>query len=291
MRDGAVSIDMTIEEATEAWLSRYTSANTRAAYSSDVRAFLNWLGDEAAAIVATTDELNEYRAERESRGISPATIDRQFAALRAFYAAACEVGLCAQNPFGARSQATAATSSTSSLTAEDVARLEQAAAHDPRTAVLVQLLLAQGMRLVEILGLDHADVSGPRTARRLRVPRHGGVVSVVLDPAGSRSLDALERTTGSPGPLFLGPARGRAGSVRLTRFGADHLLKQAAAAAGIDRPVSANVLRRTHVTNAQRERVPIDDIRQTMGHLDVRTTRRYLTPADVNQPTNNPERS
>jgi site-specific recombinase XerD len=85
--------------------------------------------------------------------------------------------------------------------------------------------------------------------------------------------------------LFIGPRRGRAGSVRLTRFGADHLIKQAATAAGIERPVSANVLRRTHVTTAQRAGVAIDDIQRTMGHTDVRTTRRYMEPAGTEQPT------
>jgi integrase len=101
-----------------------------------------------------------------------------------------------------------------------------------------------------------------------------------LGDSASRSVGELERYSPSPGPLFVGPPRSRADPIRLTRFGADHLLKQAAAAAGIKRPVSANVLRRTHVTAAQRAGVPIEEIRQHMGHRDVRTTRRYLTPTD-----------
>jgi hypothetical protein len=35
MRDVPVDIDMTIEQATAIWLSRYSSANTRAAYGAD----------------------------------------------------------------------------------------------------------------------------------------------------------------------------------------------------------------------------------------------------------------
>ena len=298
MRDVPVGIDMTIEQATDIWLSRYSAANTRAAYASDLRAFLSWFGDLADAMGATTDDLTQYRGERESHGISPATVDRQFAALRAFYDAAQELGLCADNPLGNRPQAVAATSATGTLTPAEVSRLYGAAAGDPRTAALVRLLLGAGMRLAEILALDHADVSGPRHARRLRIVRHGGALSVALDRAGSRSIGDLERTTVGPGPLFIGPSRGRAGSTRLTRFGADHLIKRAATAAGIERPVSANVLRRTHVTTAQHAGVPIDDIRQTMGHTDVRTTRRYFTsPGDQHHPDqhhsdqHHPERS
>ena len=108
----------------------------------------------------------------------------------------------------------------------------------------------------------------------------------MLDRAGRVRSASSSRRHVSPGPLFIGPSRGRAGSTRLTRFGADHLIKQAATAAGIERPVSANVLRRTHVTTAQRAGVPIDDIRHTMGHIDVRTTRRYLDTVR-DQMTNN----
>jgi integrase/recombinase XerD len=193
--------------------------------------------------------------------------------------------VCPENPFGTRVHPVTATSVTGTLSAEDVVRLQAAAADDPRTEVLVQLLLGEGMRLAEVLALDHADVSGPRNAKRLRIRRRGESVSVALDRAVSRSIGALERTTCDPGPLFIGPSRGRAGSTRLTRFGADHLLKQAAKAAGIEQPVSANVLRRTHVTHAEQDGVPIDDIRRSMGHLDVRTTRRYLTPQQPTSPT------
>jgi integrase/recombinase XerD len=291
MREAPLRLDVSLEQATDIWLARYASANTRAAYSSDLRAFLSWLGDGWEALAATPELLTRYRTERESAGVSATTLDRQFAALRAFYAAACEFGVCASNPLGARPQAVTTTSATTSLTADEVALLEAAAAADPRTTVLVQLLLGEGMRLAEILALDHADVTGPRNAKRLRVIRHGGAQSVELDRVRSHSVVELQRTTRDPGPLFVGPSRGRAGSTRLTRFGADHLLKVAANAAGIERVVSANVLRRTHVTNAEGSGVPIDDIRRRMGHRDVRTTRRYLTPPDSDQPTHSPERS
>jgi len=290
MREVPLRIDVTIEEATDAWLSRYSSANTRAAYSSDLRAFLSWFGDDSSALEVTPDTISRYRAERESSGISDATLNRQFTALRAFYATIRELGSRVDNPFGSRPEAAIQSSTTGVLDTHDVTRLESAAAADPRTAVLVRLLLVEGMRLADVLALDHADVSGPRHARRLRVLRRSDADGITLDRAGSRSLTALEQTTPRPGPLFVGPARGRAAR-RLTRFGADHLLKHAAAAAGIAQSVSANVLRRTHVTNSRRDGVPIDDIRETMGHRDVRTTRRYLVQPDVGQETPNPERS
>ena len=289
MGDVRIDLNVTIEQATEAWLSRYGSPNTRAAYASDLRSFLAWHGGAAPGIDVTPDALTQFRAERLSAGASTATIDRQFSALRAFFDAACELGLCHDNPFGARRQTLTTESGTGTLTATEVALLRAASTSDPRTDVLVQLLVDEGLRLAEVLALDHADVSGSRHAKRLRVVRHGRATSIELDRSASQSVGALQRSSTDPGPLFTGPGRGRAGSIRLTRFGADHLLKRAAAAAGITRPLSANVLRRTHVTTAQRAGTPIDEIRQRMGHRDVRTTRRYLAPTNTNQP--HPERS
>lgn len=285
VRDIPIRIDVSLAEATELWLSRYSSANTRAAYGADVRGFFTWRGGAPAGLEITPEELAEYRTERASAGASPATIDRQFAALRAFYGAARELGWCDQNPFGSRPPAAAAPSETPSLTPGEVSRLREASAVEPRTDVLVHLLLGEGLRLAEVLALDHADVSGSRHAKRLRIVRHGNPAAVELDRAASQSVGALERSSPKPGPLFTGPSRGRSGPARLTRFGADHLLKQAAASAGIERPVSSNVLRRAHVATAQSAGATIDEIRRNMGHRDVRTTRRYLAPGIPNQPS------
>jgi site-specific recombinase XerD len=278
MREVPVSVSMTVGQAADVWLAGYASDNTRLAYASDLRAYLAWFDDESDALGAEPGDLTRYRHEREASGVALSTVDRQFAALRAFYAAACELGACNQNPFGSRPQQVPAESATGVLTPRESDDLRQASCGDVRTAVLVQLLLSEGMRLSEVLGLDHDDVSGGSGAKRLRVRRHGRPIDLTVDRDSSRSIDRLQRAlTHGDGPLLTGPRRaGR--PTRLTRFGADHLLKQAATAAGIERPVSANVLRRTHVATAQRAGVHIEDIRQRMGHRDVRTTRRYLQP-------------
>ena len=279
MKSVPVSVQMTAQQVADTWLAAYTSDNTRLAYGSDLRAFLDWFDDDSGVLAADQVVLAHYRAEREASGLARTTVDRQFAALRAFYAAACELGACSESPFGARRRAHTLESATGVLTSAECDRLLDASGRDLRTAVLVQLLLGEGIRLTEVLGLDRDDVSGSVRSKRLRIRRHGRPVEIPIDPANSRSIDRLQRaaTADSDGPLLTGPPRGGR-SMRLTRFGADHLLKQSAAAAGIERPVSANVLRRTHVTIADRAGVHIEDIRHRMGHRDLRTTRRYLPP-------------
>jgi site-specific recombinase XerD len=282
MRQDRLSVATTLGEAADAWLGGYTSSNTRLAYGADLRTFLAWFDQDSDALVVDPAALARYRREREASGVVPSTIDRQFAALRAFYAVACELGACTDNPFHVRPAAAAIESATEPLTSHESDRLLNVCGIDPRVAVLVRLLLCEGMRLTEVLGLDHHDVSGGAATKRLLIRRHGRPIELVVDRASSRSIDRVQRAANHDGALLTGPSRGDR-SMRLTRFGADHLLKQAAAAAQIGRPVSANVLRRTHVTMAQRAGVHIEDIRHQMGHRDVRTTRRYLLPDPTQQ--------
>jgi integrase/recombinase XerD len=280
-----IPVSLTVEQAADIWLASYGSANTRLAYGSDLRAYLSWFDEAAEALDATAGDLTKYRIEREASGVAPATVSRQFAALRAFYATAQRLGVCAANPFGERHHVAPTVSPTETLTTDEIERLQRASSIDPRTAVLVQLLLGEGMRLAEVLALDHGDVSGGSGAKKLAVRRQGRSVTIPLTRESFRFIARLQRTTDGPGPLLTGPARRSGGRPRLTRFGADLLLKRAARSAGIARTVSANVLRRTHVTVAQRAGVHIDEIRDRIGHRDVRTTRRYMDPDSTSSRT------
>ena len=60
---------------------------------------------------------------------------------------------------------------------------------------------------------------------------------------------------------------------RLTRFGADHLLKKLATTGN---PISANALRRFHITTHHATGADLDTVRTRAGLNDIRTVRRHL---------------
>lgn len=280
MTKSPVAVSLTPDQVSSAWLARYTSANTRAAYGGDLRTFLAWCARGAHnPFAATAAEILGYRQERESTGVGAATIARHFAALRAFYAAAEEFGACPTSPFEGRPAGVVTESATGVMTRSDVEKMYLSTAADPRCAVLVRLLLGDGLRLSECLAIDHEHITGSTRTKRVRVQRHGRATIVELSAATSADVARLQRVSSKGGPLLLGQSHGAAAPERLTRFGADFLLKQAAQAVGIRQMVSANVLRRTHAALAHEAGTHVDDIRDRMGHRDVRTTRRYLTPA------------
>jgi integrase len=175
---------------------------------------------------------------------------------------------------------------TQSLSDEQIARL-LAVSSDRRTAVLIRLLVLEGLGLAEILALDHDDIVGSRHSKSVQLTRHGRAQSISLDAETCAALVALQRSSGSTGPLFAAAQPAGSGQ-RITRFGADYLLKQASVAAGLGDMVSANTLRRSHAAAAQRRGVHVLDTRDRMGHSDVRTTHRHLSgEAVINPPKAN----
>jgi integrase len=171
---------------------------------------------------------------------------------------------------------------TQSLTDEEIARLLTVTV-DPRTSLLIRLMLFEGLGLSEVLALDHEQIVGTRRSMSAELLRHGRPQSISLDLDTCSAVAALQRVYGASGPLFAAAQPAGSGQ-RITRFGADYLIKQAAAAAGLDTTVSANVLRRSHAAVAERQGVHILDTRDRMGHRDVRTTYRHLSdPSNINQ--------
>ena len=156
--------------------------------------------------------------------------------------------------------------------ADRAALFAAAGERNPKTASLVGLLLLDGVKLGEALCADAGHFSDPPGA--LNVKRRGRVQRVPVCAATVAAIHSYlaARTTG---PLFLSDTRGREDQ-RLTRSGAHYLLKQAGAAAGMSRPVSANTLRRSYVTDAHDAGVAVEDIQASVGHYDRRTTLRLL---------------
>lgn len=171
---------------------------------------------------------------------------------------------------------------TASLTDQQIDRL-LAVTRDPRTALLVRLLLLEGFGLGEILALDHQHIVGARRSMSAELVRHGRPQSIALHNDTCAAVSVLQRSVGTTGPLLAAAQPAGAGQ-RISRFGADYLIKQAAAVAGLNASVSANTLRRSHALVAQRQGVHILDTRDRMGHRDVRTTHRHLGGDSLSKP-------
>jgi integrase/recombinase XerD len=269
----------------EGWLSSQPSSNTRAAYSSDLDVFGRWCVRQGAIpLTADTATLVAFQLARQAAGDSDSTIRRRWSALSSFYDYAVEHRLAASNPAVGVDRPKVLTgdpSPTLRLSPEAVAGYRaSAAALDPRLDALVALLVSDGLKVGEALALDIDDVSRRSSATTITLRRRGESKRIVLDPDSAK---AVRRCVGArrTGPVFISEKSTRSERPsRLTRFGADHLIRQLRTDNKPER-VTANALRRFHIATRESGGTVLDKIRDRAGLADVRSVRRYTRADDT----------
>ena len=277
----------------DTWLAGHASANTRSAYRTDLAMFGRWCAQHhSVPLAADTATLAAFGLARQAAGDSDATMRGRWSSLSSFFQYAVHTGNAASNPVDGVDRPVELSgnpSRTTLLSADAVdACLAMAALLDPRLEALVAMLVRDGIKLGEALAIDVDDISGrpPRTSVTIR--RNGKTRRVTLDESTAR---ALRRCAGrrTDQPLFISDHRARTRTPqRLSRFGADHLLRQLRY--DNDERVTANELRRFYITSQHQSGAALDDLRDDAGLSDTRGITRFVakhqpSPASSATPT------
>ncbi|HEY6291353.1 MAG TPA: tyrosine-type recombinase/integrase [Terriglobia bacterium] len=168
------------------------------------------------------------------------------------------------------------------LSVEEVARF-WSSFRTARDLALVGLMLLQGLRSAEVLGLNEDDVL--LAEAQLRVRGKGNKLRFLpLAPETVQLLDhyrRLEQPHPGPAALFVslkGPARG----TRMTRAGLRSLFRYHRQRTGI-KLANPHRFRHTFASDMVRGGISLPALMHLMGHADIQTTLRYVqvTPQDV----------
>lgn len=280
MRDAIFRSRTNLPDLVEAWLATQSSVNTRAAYRADLNVFGKWCAQSTAIpLAADTKTLIAFQAARRTAGDSDATVRRRWSSLASFYDHAIMTGAIDVNPVAGVQRPSVPSGNHSNTdvlsdkTVDDY--LAIAAGLDPRLDALVSLLVFDGLKLGEALALDVDDINGRPPKTSLTIRRHGTSRRLVLTEASARAVRRCARRR-SGEPLFTSASRATETSSarRLTRFGADHLIRQLSD--GNPTRVTANALRRFFITSSHAAGNAIDEIQYDAGLSDRRGVRRYL---------------
>jgi site-specific recombinase XerD len=271
------------QSAIETWLGSQASANTRAAYRSDLKVFGTWCARQGAMpLTADAATLVAFQAARAAAGDSSSTIRRRWSALSSFYDFLVDSELRSINPVAGadRPRVTAGDPSpTVRLSPEAVATCRaMAAALDPRLDALVALLVYDGLKVAEALALDVDHVAGRPPRTTITVRRRGEIHRVLLH---SDSARAVRRCVGKrrTGPVFISERASASDTpTRLTRFGADHLIRQLRTDDATEL-VTANALRRFHISEGHLSGSVLEHVRDRAGLADIRSVMRYVDTA------------
>ena len=271
----------------DVWLDSLSrvAPSTRAVYERDMRALVRWF--ESAGLSGpdkvTRRDLRMYLSELHSSGYARRTTARKASVIRRYFGWACRTNQLVTDPSAALSAPRGTATLPTVLSAAELDSLfegstaaQATAAAEPeielRDRAIVELLYGSGLRVSELCGLRHEDLSGPsdsitvwgKGSKQRRVP--------VSEPAAAALEDWISSgrpkmvTEVSPDDRVFLNRRGRALSPRDVR----RLLDGRSLS-----PTHPHALRHTFATHLLDGGADLRSVQELLGHEDLATTQIY----------------
>nr|HID12404.1 site-specific tyrosine recombinase XerD [Anaerolineae bacterium] len=259
------------------------SHHTIAAYRNDLTQFLTYLAGETVSSwqdVERTYILN-YILYLKEREYAPSTVARKVAAVKSFFHFLVADGVLQDDPTAAVDSPPVEKHLPHPLSPEEMARLlaEPTKSSTPKALrdwALLELMYATGMRASEVIGLkmDAVDLEagtvrclGKGNKERILplYERAQEALGAYLENGRGRLLQGRNETA-----LFVNH-RGRP----LTRQGLWLIVKEYAAAAGIERQVTPHTLRHSFATHMLDGGAGLREVQQLLGHASISSTQVY----------------
>jgi len=263
------------------WMERGLSANTLAAYQSDLRGFADWLAGRGRGLAgAERTDLLDYLSLLALQGRKPRSAARLLSCLRQFYQHLLRQGAVAADPSARVEAPKLGRPLPKSLTEAQVEALlaapDTGEARGHRDRTMLEVLYATGLRVSELVGLTPEQVSLVQGV--VRVTGKGGKERLV--PVGEEALSWLRDFWGGPRRELLGgrpcdylfPTRR---SDCMTRQAFWQLIKRYALQAGIGTGLSPHTLRHAFATHLLNHGADLRVVQLLLGHSDLSSTQIY----------------
>jgi integrase/recombinase XerD len=269
--------------AYENYLSKVkqASSNTVASYLRDIRQFAEWLqvNEDISVVDATQLNIGEYLSHLEGEGRSGATVSRNLASLKNFYAYLVSTGFVEKTPVidihidrGEKKLPQILTGREIELLLAQPACLD---AKGFRDKAMLEVMYATGIRVSELIELNVEDVNLDlgilkcNSSKKTRaIPIYPGALralSVYLKDIRSSLIASNEEKA-----LFV-----NINGSRMSRQGFWKILKHYQAAAHIDKEITPHTLRHSFAVHLLENGADIGSVQELMGHSDISSTQMY----------------
>jgi site-specific recombinase XerD len=264
------------------------SEHTLRAYESDLNDAVQFFGARRRLCDVGKDDLRRYIQHlRQTRELAEATIKRRMATLKLLFKWVIREELLSSSPFVALDEKIRLPKRLPrALDRGDQALLRKATAMPAasdfdslRQRVAINVLLATGIRVGELVAIDRGDVSMSDACIRIHGKGNRQRLAYLsqrpLQRHLARYLDRRSALTTPNDRLFVG-SDGRPLSTATVR----HELHQTSQAAGIGRRVTPHMLRHTCATNWLEAGLDIRFVQKLLGHHSISTTEIYTHVSD-----------
>ena len=260
---------------------KQASANTISSYLRDIRQFAQWLMSSEGIDVVDASQLNisDYLSYLESSGKSGATLSRNLASLKNFYAYVVSTGFLERTPVIEVHVDRGDKKTPQILSSREIELLlSQPVCVDPkgyRDKAMLEVMYATGIRVTELINLDVSDVN--LDLGLIKCTGAKKTRAIPLYPAALRALTAYMDNVRSAmvadpdeQALFV-----NVGGIRMSRQGFWKILKHYQATAHIDKEITPHTLRHSFAVHLLENGADIGSVQELMGHSDVSSTQIY----------------
>ncbi len=259
------------------------SSHTVAAYRNDLTQFLTHLTGEGVFSWQDVDHevIQRYVLYLKQREYAPSTVGRKVAAVKSFFHFLVADGVLRDDPTASVDSPSVDRHLPHPLSREEVARLltepvRSNTAKGARDRALLELMYATGMRASEVIQLEVGAVD-----------LEAGTVRCVGKGDKERLLPLYERARNALQAYIEGGRvrllRGRDETILfvnqrghpLTRQGLWLIVREYAAAAGIEQEVTPHTLRHSFATHMLDGGAGLRELQQLLGHTNISSTQIY----------------
>ena len=265
---------------------KLASSNTVCSYLRDIRQFSGWLRthDDVAILDVTSAHISSYLDDMQDQGRSSATVSRNLASIKNFYAYLVTSGFLERSPVTGIHVDRGEKKMPQILTGREIELLlAQPVCVDPkghRDKAMLEVMYATGIRVSELIELDVDDVnleSGVvkcNTGKKSRViPIYPGAVQA-LAVYLREFRDALISDP-SEKALFVNIS-----GARMSRQGFWKILKHYRATAHIEKDITPHTLRHSFAVHLLENGADLGSLKELMGHSDISSTQLYTHMLD-----------
>lgn len=283
-------------------VERGAGANTLDAYRRDLTDLAEFLAPRALA-AADTGAIRDWLADLSARGYKATTVARRLSAVRQFFRFLYAEGHRGDDPAAVLEGPRRGRPLPKVLTVEEVSTLIETAharatedlaqegeaaskaraelLKRRRTAAVVELLYASGLRISELVSLPAAAARAKGDAILVTGKGRKERLVPLSEPARAAMAGYLDarKAAGLEASRWLFPSSGESGYV--TRQQAARDLKELALAAGLDpAKLSPHVLRHAFASHLLAHGADLRVVQTLLGHADVSTTQIYTHVLD-----------
>lgn len=269
--------------AYENYLSKVkqASANTVSSYLRDIRQFSQWLlsQEDVSIVDATQLNISDYLLHLEGEGRSGATVSRNLASLKNFYAYLITAGFLDKTPVLDIHIERGEKKLPSVLTGREIELLlAQPVCVEPkgfRDKAMLEVMYATGLRVSELIDLNLDDVNLEQEIIKCSGRKKSRAI-----PLYPGALRALKNYIQDYRDLLVSSSEEKAlfvniNGTRMSRQGFWKILKYYQSTAHIETEITPHTLRHSFAVHLLENGADLGSLQQLMGHSDISSTQIY----------------